>query len=70
MKASVSYWSLYEYFLEHTDKSHSRQPDRFVIVRITAQEYMDYLENKNNPNFWKAWNNKAKVKPESIPVFV
>lgn len=70
MNANVDYWCLYEYFLEHTAESHSGQRDRFVIIRITPQEYMDYLENKDNPNFWKAWNNKAKVKAENIPFFV
>lgn len=70
MKADVSYYCLLEYFLDHTAKSHSGQLDSFVIMRIRAEEYQDFLKHKDNPNFWKAWNNKAKVKPENIPFFV
>lgn len=70
MNASVDYYCLLEYFLQHTAKSHSGEHDRFVITRIRPEEYQDYLKHKDNPNFWKAWNNKAKVKPENIPFFV
>lgn len=70
LKALTAYWELYSYFLNHTLESHRGQPDRFTIVRITLQDYRDYLEHRENPNFWRAWNNKAKVKPESIPLFV
>lgn len=70
MNAEVNYWWLYDYLVAHTAKSHRGHDDRFMITRITAQEYRDFLKNRDNPNFWKAWNNKAKIKAKSIPFFV
>ncbi len=70
LKAEIKRRWLIDYFIEHMEKSHSGQPYDFVIVQITAKDYQDYLKHKDNPKFWQGWNNKAKVKAESIPFFV
>ena len=49
-----------DYFIKHSDKSHKGQR-RYTIIPITQQEYRDYLAHRDNPKFWEAWNNKAKL---------
>lgn len=61
--ASVCYNDVLDYLLDHLKKCHKGK-DRFFIVRITPKDYQDYLANKDNPAFWKAWNNIKK--PEII----
>lgn len=59
--ASVRRKAVLHHFIEHSKKCHKGK-DRFFIVRISAKDYQDYLANKDNPAFWKAWNNIKKPK--------
>lgn len=54
LHATVRYFDLLEYFIDHSVRCH-KGDERFYIMRISAKEFQDYLKNRGNPAFWKAW---------------
>lgn len=62
--ADVTRRAVKQILLGHSVKCHSDSDERIVIVRISAKDYQDYLANKDNPAFWKAW--RLAKKPPSF----
>jgi len=52
---------LYEELLDHSIKCHNGE-ERFIIWRISNEEYRAFLKASKNPEFWKAFNNIRKLK--------
>jgi len=66
LHADVQKRHLEEFFIDHSAEAHKDMVCRFVIVRISAEAYKRFLENRDNPKFWEAWRN-IKKKPKFSP---
>jgi len=64
----VSKHCIEETIVEHEADKHSDMPVKFTLVRISAEEYKAYLENKDNPRFWQTIRLVRKLC--KLPTFV
>jgi len=68
LHALPNYFDLHEYFLGHSEHSHKGNADeRFHIFYVTEEEYREFMKNRNNPSFWKAWRSAKQV--VNVPIF-
>ena len=49
-----------ETIIDHIGDKHPESLFRYVIAKIPDALYRDYLENKDNPAFWRAIRNYRK----------